>query len=198
VGFLARALSSIYRLRCAGCGAVAETVLCAGCLGAWVPAPPLAGVTATGAMAGPARLAIHQLKYRGRRRVAPALASLLAPLVPDGPWTVVPVPLHRRRLRARGFNQAGLLARALARQRGWPYLDALERTRETAPSPGLGRAERERNLSLVFRARRPLAGRRVLLVDDVLTSGATAAAARLALLAAGAAEVHVAVVARKP
>ncbi|MDB5096939.1 MAG: phosphoribosyltransferase [Cyanobacteria bacterium RYN_339] len=196
MGLVARALAAVWRLRCAGCGNVGTAQLCAACQAAWPPAIPLAGVTAAGALAGPARRAIHQLKYRNRRRVAPALTARLAPLLPPGPWLVVPVPLHRVRLRQRGYNQAALLARALARQAGWPYLDALVRARATAPSPGLGRADRAANVAGVFEARRALFGRRVLLVDDVLTTGATTDAAREALLAAGAAEVHVAVVAR--
>jgi ComF family protein len=197
MGLLARALGALFWVRCAGCGVAGQTHLCAACLAAWPPAPPLEGVTAGAAMTGAPRRALHQLKYHGRRRLAPALAARILPRLPSGPWMVVPVPLHRTRLRQRGFNQAALLARALARQAGWPYLEALVRRRETRPSPGLGRAARAANLAGAFLAIRPVAGCRVLLVDDVYTTGATATAARDVLLAAGAAEVHVAVATRE-
>jgi ComF family protein len=106
--------------------------------------------------------------------------------------------MHPRRRRQRGYNQAALLAQALARLGRWRYLDALGRVKETTPSPGLGKQARQENLLGAFQARARVDGLRVLLVDDVLTSGATAAACVAVLLAAGAAEVHVAVVARKP
>lgn len=198
MGLVAAALAALYRVRCAGCGSRGPQRLCPACAAAWPAVAALPGVSAAGAMAGPARRAIHQLKYHGKRRLAPLLTARLLPVLPPGPWLVVPVPLHPRRRRQRGYNQAALLARALARQGRWAYREALERVKETTPSPGLGKQARQENLAGAFRARAGLAGQRVLLVDDVLTSGATAEACVAVLLAAGAAEVHVAVVARKP
>ena len=114
---------------------------------------------------------------------------------------IVPVPLHRARLWRRRFNQAAALGGAIARQAARPLdTGALQRVRPTRPQVGLTRAERARNLQGAFRvapeARPRLAGRRLLLVDDVLTTGATANAAARALIRAGAREVDVLTFAR--
>lgn len=110
---------------------------------------------------------------------------------------VLPVPLHRGRLFARRFNQSALLSRAIARAGGLDHApDLLVRVRATASQGGLDRRRRHSNVRGAFRLRRPVEGRRVLLVDDVLTTGATAAAATRVLLAGGAAAVDVLTLAR--
>lgn len=166
-------------------------------------APAFCGATATTAYLGMPRRVLHAFKFlakRGlaKRGLAKPLAARLSetPGLPSGPCLVVPVPLTRSRLRERGYNQAALLARALAKRRGWPYGDVLRRTGESAPQHTLDRRERQANLEGAFRCTKVLAGAHVVLVDDVMTTGATVHWAALALLEAGAASVHVAVVAR--
>ena len=150
----------------------------------------------------PLAAAVGGLKYRRRRRVAEALGALLAERYPFGADALlVPVPLHRRRLRARGFNQALLLARVLGRRRALSVAPrALARIRATEAQTGLPAADRKRNLRDAFAVRTPavIEGRPVVLVDDVLTTGATADACARALLAAGARRVDVYTAGRAP
>jgi ComF family protein len=151
-----------------------------------------------------ARRVVLPLKYADRTEHAEALAPLMlragAILVREAD-VIVPVPLHRGRLIARRYNQAALIARAIGRLAGKPCLpDALQRTRSTTALAMLSAAERAAALQGAIAARAlrasALAGRRVLLIDDVLTSGATARACTEALLGAGAAAVDVLVAAR--
>ena len=153
-----------------------------------------------------ARRLILPFKHADRPELAASLAPFLvragAPLLARAD-VLVPVPLHRSRLFARRYNQAALLARAIGRRAGKPVLvDALRRTRPTASLEGKSAAEREAALQGAFAVRparaAALVGKRVLLIDDVLTSGATADACARALLAAGAASVDVLAAARVP
>lgn len=166
-------------------------------------APALDGVRAVCWLEGPVRRGIHQLKYRRARVVADWLAGLLLaslaarPLLAD---LVVPVPVPPDRLRQRGFNQAELLARPVAAATGAPLAPGLlVRTRPTRPQVGLGAAERRRNVRGAFACLDPAAvrGRRVLVVDDVLTTGATLDECARALKAAGASQVYGLAVARE-
>ncbi len=155
--------------------------------------------------AGPARAAIHALKFDGVRSAAAPLAALLAadfdrwPALRDGVDAVLPIPLHPVRRRGRGYDQAAMLATGLATARALPTLSGVvARARATPPQVGLDRAARLVNLTGAFTVRVPaaVAGRTLLLVDDVLTTGATADACARALLEAGAREVRVYTVAR--
>jgi ComF family protein len=151
-----------------------------------------------------ARRLVSQLKYYDRLDLASTLGGWMAragaELLRDADF-IVPVPLHRQRLVARRYNQAALLAEAIGRVSGKrvdPF--ALSRRRRTIPQVGLSRAERLTNLSGAFRvgdeAKARIAGARILLIDDVLTTGATADLAARALLRGGASAVDVLVFAR--
>ncbi len=111
---------------------------------------------------------------------------------------VIPVPMHWTRRWSRGFNQAERLARRVARARHVPVVAGLARVKRTPPQAGLTHSERQRNMQSVFVARhaKRLAGRRVLLIDDVFTTGATAGACAVALKEAGARSVVLLTLAR--
>jgi ComF family protein len=147
---------------------------------------------------------LHALKYAGRRRAAGRLAEALLEeaavrsLVATSD-VLVPVPLSPRRLRERGFNQSALLAHEIARRAGKATcLDALVRRFDTVPQAGLSAAARRKNVRDAFAVRRrgSVSGRTVVLVDDVLTTGATALACARRLEEAGAREVRLLTVAR--
>lgn len=144
---------------------------------------------------------IRRFKYAGDlalgRWLALALAQRVAAEAP--PDLVVAPPLAPPRLRERGFNQALEIAKVVARRVNVRCaLDGLKRSRETAPQPGLGRRERLANLRRAFRCELELHGEHVAVVDDVMTTGATAEALARALKAAGAARVTIWAVARTP
>ncbi len=135
---------------------------------------------------------VHALKYRGYTRVAPRLAAPVMVGALDGDRSfdvVVPVPLHRARLARRGFNQAELLAGGVAERISAPVSATLKAVRRTRDQVNLTAAERRANVRGAYAPRGPVRGR-VLLVDDVFTTGATASECATALLEAGASEVH--------
>ncbi|HEX9186006.1 MAG TPA: ComF family protein [Vicinamibacteria bacterium] len=165
---------------------------------------PFASGASLGPYEGPLRVVLHELKYAGRRRASARLAEAL---LEDGSVralvsssdVLVPVPLHPRRLRERGYNQSALLAEEVGRRVGRPVCpDALVRRLDTAPQAGLTAAARRRNVAGAFAVRRKaaVAGRTVVLVDDVFTTGATAFACARRLAEAGADEVRLLTVAR--
>lgn len=153
---------------------------------------------------GPARRLVHRLKYGDRLELGQAMGLWMVRAgreLIDEADLLVPVPLHRRRLFARKFNQAALLADVVSRESGVPNDPfALERVKATPPQVGLSKLQRAQNLQGALRvpelAKPRLAGLRVILVDDVMTSGATTNAAARALLRGGAAAVDVLVFAR--
>lgn len=135
--------------------------------------------------------AIHAMKFGSARRLATPLALKLATLeLPVEVDAMVPVPMTRRSLRGRGFNQSALMARELAGLKGIPLmLHMLEKIRETAPQLGLSRRLRMKNLKGAFLADDRATGLSILLVDDVITTGATVRECARALKHAGAAAV---------
>jgi ComF family protein len=147
------------------------------------------------------REALHAFKFNGRRWLARPLADLIVeqcgPILPPGASALVPVPLGRERERERGFNQAALLAERLARPLGVPVRPRwLARLRATLPQSELTAADRAGNVRGAFGASSAVAGQHVIVVDDVLTTGATVAECARALRSAGAAAVGVLTVAR--
>jgi ComF family protein len=144
---------------------------------------------------GPIRRALHGLKYRRNITLGNAIARHLSGYVSGLDWQVdmiVPIPLGKKRLKERGYNQVGLVARPLALSRRWQYVsDALTRSRETRTQVGLSATERRLNVRDAFRAERGMvAGQHVLLMDDVATTGATLATGATALMEAGASCVY--------
>ena len=147
---------------------------------------------------------IHRLKYNGELWLAEPLGDLLEQGLDDERLegevfdAVVPVPLHPLRRREREFNQAEILGRELARRRGWPCSDVLQRTRYTVTQTHFDRRRRMPNLRDAFTIRQNVAvqGKHLLLVDDVLTTGSTLDECSRVLLEAGAQSVRALTVAR--
>ncbi len=141
---------------------------------------------------GVIRRAVHEFKYNNLRDLAPALAGMLYDYILNNPLpgeVLVPVPLHPRRLRERGYNQSALVARELGRLSGMPVAEGcLVRSRQAPPQVrSAGAEERRRNVAAAFTCRdRRLEGKKVILIDDVSTSGATLDACAGVLKSAGA------------
>jgi ComF family protein len=209
------ARGALFCARCEGALAWLRPPLCARC-GDALPGPAEPGAEcdscrrtppaflvarSLAAYEGPLRDAIRALKYRQHKAVAEPLGALLARSMPAevaaGVGAAVPVPLHPARLASRGFNQSLLLARHVARALGVPLAPrAIRRVRQEASQAGLGASARRRNVLTAFQPDAGVPGGRVLLIDDVFSTGATADACARALLAAGAGEVAVLTLAR--
>ena len=184
---------------CATCGLPfeydgGEAAQCGRCLS---DPPPFDRLRAAVGYGEVARRVALKLKYSGRPGVAETLGRLmLRHLEPAGDALLVPVPLHRWRIWKRGYNQSALIACVLSKRTGIPAaLDLLRRTRATPPLKGLGRRERAVAVRGAFavpeEARALVRGRRIVLIDDVYTSGATASACAKVLKRAGAARVEI-------
>jgi len=160
------------------------------------------GVTPLGPFEGILREAIHRFKYRGDINLDRPLGHLLADKLRQAGQDhglIVPVPLHAAKLRRRTYNQADLIARRLAKALNLSRADdLLLRRQEGATQQEISARDREQNVRRLFACTRPVDGAHILLVDDVMTTGATARACSRTLLASGAASVHVAVLARAP
>ena len=219
-----RILDLAFPARCPGCGREGEPI-CAACLPALdarldqpagiaiglpsdVP-PTILQLDWCAPFGGLVRRALHQLKYGGETRLAVPLGAAIArrwARVSAGGDVLVPVPVHAERARHRGYDQAELIARAAAAGLGLPCAPILERVRATVAQFDLDRATRATNVRGAFRLKpgagpptpaRPLENRWIVLVDDVVTTGATLAACAGPLLAAGAIGVSAVTVARE-
>jgi ComF family protein len=202
---LDRLLDLLFPDRCVACGA-AGALLCPRCRATLRPYPPeappagLDGVAVASLYGGVLRTAIHAMKYRRMRRVAAPLGDLLAEhllAAPQPADALMAVPLHAGRLAERGFNQSEELAVRLSLRCGLPLVPGLQRCRDTGHQASLGRRARRGNVegAFVWAVHAPPPAR-VLLVDDVLTTGATLAACADALRAAGTREVRAVALAR--
>jgi ComF family protein len=218
-----RLLDLAFPARCPGCGREGPPI-CAACLPALdvrldrPPGVPIGLPSDTPApllqlewcapFGGLVRRALHELKYGGETRLAVPLGEAIARRwgrVTAGGDLLVPVPVHAERRRHRGYDQAELIARAAARALGLPMAPLLVRARATTAQFDLDRRTRATNVAGAFRLRsggedrgsRPLAGRWVVLVDDVVTTGATLSACARPLLSAGAIGVSAVTVARE-
>ncbi len=169
-----------------------------------VSPPPFVRARSAYCFEGPVRRLIHAFKYGGKVHLAPTLGLLTAVSLTGfakeaAPHFIVPVPLHDRRLRERGFNQSQRLALFLSRSWAVPLsVDNLRRARWTDPQVGLAVAERKRNVRGAFSVAKPeiFEKKRLLLVDDVFTSGSTVTECSRTLKQTGAEQVWVLTVAR--
>ena len=217
---LDQALDAAFPARCVGCRAEGPPICtrCAPALDARLDLPAGVPIGLPGdlpdglvqldwcaAFRGVVRDALHGIKYGGEQRLAEPLGVAVArrwARVGVGAEVVVHVPVHADRARGRGYDQAALIARTAARRLGLPHLDALVRHRATVAQFDLDRADRASNVAGAFAIRTPdvarlVAGRWVLLIDDVMTTGATLSACSEALDAAGALAVSAMTVARE-
>lgn len=196
--------------RCAFCGTRTlrdEPAVCGGCREdlPWLDNPrhnapsPLTALVAVFAYEFPVDAALKAFKFRRKLYYAPAFGSMLGDamgFLPDDIDAVLPVPLHWRRLTARGFNQALEISKPVARRYGLPFVNGVVRCRATRSQSGLTAAERNRNLRGAFKVRRSLSAKHVLIIDDVVTTAATTRHVAHVLRQSGVEKVSVLAVAR--
>ncbi len=184
-----------------GCERCAEPLpfdgLCTHCL---QRLPPITHCRALWLYAAPADRLLRSCKYQQRPELAAQLVAASGSRCQQWPRPdlLVPIPLHHKRLRERGYNQAQLACAALAKAAELPWQELLQRHQATPPQAGLSAAQRRRNLRRAFSVAGDVRGLHIALVDDVMTTGSTLFAAARVLLAAGAAQVDGWVLARTP
>ena len=184
---------------CQACGLpISHPGLCHNCNDSH---PPYVAMRSWAVFEGPIRHGLHALKYRRNVALGDTFAQYLAEYVRKLDWRVdlvIPVPLGQQRMKERGYNQAGLLALPLSSIQGWHYSSkVLRRVRDTRSQVGLSPMERKENIFGAFHADSTLAsGKSILLMDDVVTTGATLTACSEALISAGAKVVYALTLAR--
>jgi len=192
--------------RCTSCGLPFQTLqedsdhLCGDCI---LQPPPYSGARSFGHYTAELSTLVHGLKFKGRRNLTGLLAPLLAEVFFEN-WSresvdcLIPIPLHGRRKRERGYNQSELLARLLSRLVGIPCFDGLQRVRSTLPQVGLTDVQRQENVRKAFvcKDKAGIRAKQILLIDDVMTTGATVSSAAQVLMDGGALRVSVLTIAR--
>ncbi len=171
-----------------------KSEICGNCL---KKSPLFTQVIAFGLYEGILKEAISQFKFYGIKRLAAPIGNLLMNLdIPESD-AIIPVPMTKKGLLMRGFNQSVLIGKIISKRRHIPILiDVLYKIKETPPQVGLSASERLKNLTGAFLAKGDLSGKSIILIDDVMTTGATVTECTRALLKAGAKEVIVLVLAR--
>ena len=191
------ALPRLSQPYCRVCANPGTRGICRWCLDAPLE---LDGIRAPYLFEGPVREAVHSLKYRGVRAAAPELGRLLALYLDTHAFgsrttgapadLIVPTPMHPKRIRDRGYNQAELLAKSLSKESGIPLdTSSLARVRHSGPQVGESRVQRRANVDDGFRCYTDMTGRAIIVVDDVATTGSTLSACASALKDVGASEV---------
>ncbi len=193
-------MNLIFPPRCEICQTSNSQAICQSCFSEIRFMKPHLGVHCVSVYDGALRTAIHRFKFKGRKKLAQALGLVMVQYLAQSPSLemkeidlIVPVPLNNKRLRQRGFNQTELLARVLSKYFGVGVCSALARTRDTKAQFDLPRAERFTNIDGAFEVidQDAIHGRRILLLDDIYTTGATIAECSKALKAAGARRIEI-------
>ncbi len=198
-----KALPMLSGNRCPGCGGELDGALaqCRQCLS--MPPRPWSKAISVLKMEGLGEKVVYQLKFAGNTAMARAVAELAYPLLNNPEFMecdmIVPVPLYWRRFMQRGYNQSEVLAKMIARYLNIPVKKPLKRIRHTTRQATLNREERLKNLKGAFAVPKPekVAGKTILLIDDVLTTGSTLHACAEALRKAGVKDIKVFTVARR-
>ncbi|MBN2057295.1 MAG: ComF family protein [Candidatus Saganbacteria bacterium] len=197
-------LDLIFPPRCEVCRKSNKAALCPACYKQIKFMKPHLGIHSVSVYDGVLREAIHRFKFNGRKRLAEPLGVLMVEYLSSMPSLdpaeldmIVPVPLHPRRLRERGFNQVELLGSVLGKYFGLPLSPVLHRVRDTRAQFDLPREERFKNIIGAFAVNNgQVAGKRVILLDDIYTTGATLSECAKALSEAGANRVEVVTLSR--
>jgi ComF family protein len=193
-------LDLIFPPKCEVCRKPGRDALCSACFGQIKFLNPQLGVYSASVYGGALKEAIHRFKFNKRKSLAEPLGVLLVQYLSHAPGlrmeeveAIIPVPLHRKRHRERGFNQAELLAKVVGRYYDKPVINALERQKNTHAQFDLPRADRFTNLKEAFRVsdHRSVYNRKVMLLDDIYTTGSTVGECVRALKTAGAKRIEI-------
>ncbi|MBU0672135.1 MAG: ComF family protein [Candidatus Margulisbacteria bacterium] len=193
-------LNLIFPPRCEVCKSDSKEALCQTCFQDIKFMKPHLGIYSIAVYDGALRTAIHRFKFKGKKRLAEPLGIIMVKYLSQAPMlemkeidVIIPVPLHKKRLRQRGFNQAELLGNVLSRYYGTSLVSALERVNNTQAQFDLPRQERFNNITGAFKVvdSQSVYNKRVLLLDDIYTTGATIAECSKVLKIAGAKRVEV-------